>query len=39
MDRILYASAIGYIMYDMLCIGPNFIYALSIMSRFQADLG
>ena len=38
MDKIPYASAIGSIMYEMLCVRPNVSYALSIMSRYQANL-
>ena len=37
MEKILYASAIGSIMYAMLCTRPNVAYALSVMSRFQAN--
>ena len=39
MDRIPYASAIGSIMYAMLCTRPDVSYALSICSRYQADPG
>ena len=38
MSSIPYASAIGSIMYAMLCTRPNVAYALGIVSRFQADL-
>ena len=34
MEKIPYASAIGSIMYAMLCIRPDLAYALSVMSRF-----
>ncbi|XP_057996503.1 secreted RxLR effector protein 161-like [Hevea brasiliensis] len=37
MDRIRYASAIGSIMYVMLCTRPDVSYALSINSRYQAN--
>jgi mevalonate pyrophosphate decarboxylase len=39
MERIPYASAIGFIMYVMLslCTRPNVSYALSIMSRYQSN--
>ena len=39
MDRIPYASAIGSIMYVMLCMRPDVSHALSITSRYQANLG
>ena len=37
MDKIPYASAIGSIMYAMLCTRPDIFYALSMTSRFQSD--
>ena len=39
MDEIPYASAIGSIMYDMLCTRLDVSYALSMTSRFQSDPG
>ena len=40
MDKIPYASAIGSIMYAMLCTRLDVsYYALSMTSRFQSDLG
>src|SRR5436189_2101617 len=39
MSKIPYASAIGSIMYAMLCIRPDVSYALSITSRYQSDPG
>ena len=39
MERIPYASTIGSIMYTMICTRPDVAYALSVMSRFQADPG
>ena len=39
MNKIPYASAIGSIMYVMLCTRPDVSYALSVMSRNQSDLG
>ena len=39
MERIPYASAIGSIMYAMICTRPDVAYALSVTSRFQADPG
>ena len=38
MDKIPYASAIGSIMYAMLCTGPDVSYALSMTSRFQVNV-
>ena len=39
MDKIPYASAIGSIMYAMLCTRLDISYALSMTSRFQSNLG
>ena len=39
MQRIPYASAIGSIMYAMLCTRPDVSYALSSTSRFQSNPG
>ena len=39
MDKIPYASAIGSIMYAMLCTRPDVSYALSMTSRYQSDPG
>ena len=39
MDSIPYASAIGSIMYAMLCTRLDVSYALSMTSRFQSDPG
>ena len=39
MDKIPYASAIGYIMYAKLCTRSDVSCALSMTSRFQLDLG
>ena len=39
MNNIPYASAIGLIMYTMLCIRPDVAHALSLTSRYQSDLG
>jgi hypothetical protein len=39
MSKVPYASAIGSIMYAMICTCPNVSYALSVASRYQADLG
>ena len=39
LDKIPYASAIGSIMYAMLCTQPDVSCALSMTSRFQLDPG
>ena len=39
MSKISYASAIGSIMYAILCTRPDVLYTLSIMSRYQSDPG
>ena len=37
MNQIPFASAIGSIMYSMLCTRPDVLFSLSIASRFQAN--
>ena len=39
MSKIPYASAIGSIMYAMLCSRPDVSYTLSMTSRYQANPG
>jgi hypothetical protein len=39
MRVIPYASAIGSIMYAMICTCPNAFYALSATSRYQSNYG
>ena len=39
MDKIPYASIMGSIMYVMLCIRLDVSHALSVTSRYQANLG
>ena len=39
MSVIPYASAIGSIMYAMLCTRPDVSHALSLTSRYQSDPG
>src|SRR6266508_6000454 len=39
MSMVPYASAIGSIMYAMICTRPDISYALSMTSRYQADPG
>ncbi len=36
MTKVSYASAIGSIMYAMLCTRPDVAHALSIASRYQS---
>ena len=36
-SSIPYASAVGLIIYAMLCTKPDVAYALDIVSRFQTD--
>ena len=37
MSRVPYASAIGSIMYAMLCMRSDISYALSVMGRYQSN--
>ena len=37
MDKVPYASAIGSIMYAMLCTRPDVAHAISLTSRYQSD--
>jgi hypothetical protein len=39
MSRIPYASAIGSIMYAMICTHPDISYAHSVTSRYQSNPG
>jgi hypothetical protein len=39
MSKVPYASAIGSIMYAMICTRPDVSYALSVASRYQKDPG
>ncbi|TYK24106.1 gag/pol protein [Cucumis melo var. makuwa] len=39
MRHIPYASAVGSLMYVMLCIRPHICYAVGIFSRYQSNLG
>ena len=39
MTKVPYASAIGSLMYAMLCTRPNIAYAVSVTSRFQSNPG
>ena len=39
MRRVPYASAVGSLMYAMLCTRPDICYAVGIVSRFQSNPG
>ena len=39
MEKVPYASAVGSLMYAMLCTRPDICYAVGIVSRFQSDPG
>jgi len=39
MSRVLYASAIGSLMYVMLCTRADVYFAVGLVSRCQSDLG
>ena len=37
--RVLYTSAVGSLMYAMLCTRPDICYAVGVVSRFQSNSG
>ena len=39
MAKVPYTSAIGSLIYVMLCTRPDITYAISVTSRFQSNLG
>lgn len=39
LDKVPYASAVGLIMYVMICTRPDLTYASSLVSRFMANPG
>ena len=39
MSRIPYASAVGSLMYAMMCTRPDICYAVGLLSRFQSNPG
>ena len=39
MRRVPYASAVGSLMYAMLCTRPDICYAVGIVSRYQSNPG
>ena len=39
MSRVPYASAVGSMMYAMVCTHPDISQAVSVVSRYMANLG
>ena len=39
MSKVPYASAVGNLMYAMVCTRPDIAYALEVVSRYMADSG
>ena len=39
MAKVPYASALGSLMYTMLCTRPDIAYAVSVTIRFQSNPG
>ena len=39
MSKILYASAVGSLMYAMVCTRPDIAYSVGVVSRFLANPG
>ncbi|GJY00148.1 putative RNA-directed DNA polymerase [Tanacetum coccineum] len=39
MDRVPYASAVGSLMYDMVCTRPDLAHAVGVVSRFLSNPG
>nr|GEU71590.1 retrovirus-related Pol polyprotein from transposon TNT 1-94 [Tanacetum cinerariifolium] len=39
MSKVLYANAVGSLMYLMVCTRPDIAYAISVVSRYLANLG
>ena len=39
MSRVLYSSAIGSLMYAMMCTRPDICYAVGLVSRYQSNPG
>ena len=39
MSRVPYASAVGSLMYAMMCTRPDICYAVGLISRFQSNPG
>lgn len=39
MSQVLYSSAVGSLMYFMVCSGPYLSYVVNTISRYMANLG
>lgn len=39
MIYVPYSSAVGFVMYTMICTGPDMSYAISVLSKFMANPG
>ena len=39
MSRVTYSSAVGSLMYAMVCFRPDLSYAMSLVSRYMANPG
>ena len=39
MSRVPYASAVGSLMYAMVCTRPDITHAVGVLSRFMSKLG
>ena len=39
MAQVSYANAVGCLMYAMICTRPNIAHAVSVVSKFMANLG
>ena len=39
MSRVPYASAVGSLMYTMICTRPNIVHAVEVLSTFMSKLG
>jgi hypothetical protein len=39
MSHVLYASAVGSLMYEMVCTRPDIAHAVGVLSRYMSKLG
>jgi len=39
MSRVPYSSAVGFLMYDMVCSRPDLSYVMSLVSRYISNPG
>jgi hypothetical protein len=39
MSKVLYASTVGCLMYDMICTRPDLAHAMSMVSKYMTNLG